>query len=123
MKKPAVAILVLMTSIFAAFTAGFFTGRQVNRDPIRVYQLTAPTQPSVSPTDNTDPTEPLMVNINTATVQELEALPGIGPTLAQRIVDYRREHGPFQAPESLIHVKGIGEGTLEDLLDLITTGG
>ena len=68
-------------------------------------------------------TEPQVVNINTATVQDFEALPGIGPVMAQRIVDYRNEHGPFKSVEELTKVKGIGESKLEELLDLITTGG
>ena len=120
MKKPAVGILILVTCIFTAFTGGFFLGRNLNRAPVRIYQLASPAQTeNTSPIDST-PTEPLVVNINTADVQALEALPGIGPTLAQRIVDYREEYGPFEAPESLINVKGIGESKMADLLDLIT---
>ena len=118
MKKPVMGILVLLIAIFTSFTGGFFAGRQLNRAPIRIYQLPSPTV-ATAPV-NTSPTEPLVVNINTATVQELEALPGIGPTLAQRIVDDREENGPFPAIESLIRVKGIGENKMEALLDLIT---
>ncbi len=64
-----------------------------------------------------------LLNINTATVEELTALPGIGEAKAQAIVDYRAEHGPFRYPEELLNVKGIGEGILEGLLDYVTTGG
>lgn len=60
------------------------------------------------------------VNINKANVQELEALPGIGPTLAQRIVDYRNTNGPFANIESLNEVSGIGEKKYADLKDLVT---
>ena len=135
MKKPAVGVLVLVTSVFAAFTAGFFMGRHLNRAPVRIYQtlpqtadvpqnLPAAQTPDVSAADQTPAeTAPLMVNINTATVQELEALPGIGPVVAQRIVAYRDEHGAFRTVEELTKVKGIGESKLEELLDLITTGG
>lgn len=58
--------------------------------------------------------------MNTADVYELDRLPGIGPTKAQAIVDYRTEHGPFQSAEQLLEVSGIGEATLEGLLDYIT---
>jgi competence protein ComEA len=62
------------------------------------------------------------ININTASTAELETLPGIGPTLAQRIVDYREAHGPFAAIEDIIKVRGIGEGLFNEIRDLITVG-
>jgi competence protein ComEA len=61
------------------------------------------------------------VNINTADVAALDLLPGIGPALAQRIIDYRQEHGPFARLEDIMEVSGIGPGTFEKLRDLITT--
>ena len=62
------------------------------------------------------------VNINTATVPELDALPGIGTTTAQAIVDYRLEHGPFQAIQDIQNVPGIGPATFDGIKDYITTG-
>jgi competence protein ComEA len=62
------------------------------------------------------------VNINTATVPELDALPGIGPTTAQSIVDYRLEHGPFQAIQDIQNVPGIGPATFDGIKDYITIG-
>lgn len=59
------------------------------------------------------------VNINTAPVEELLLLPGIGEKLAERIISYREENGPFSAPEDLLLIKGIGESTLADLRDYI----
>ena len=53
------------------------------------------------------------VDVNTAGLDELQRLTGIGPALAQRIIDYREEHGPFRTVEDLLEVKGIGEATLE----------
>jgi competence protein ComEA len=60
------------------------------------------------------------VNVNQATAQQLQALPGIGPALAERIVAYRDESGPFASPEDLLGVRGIGPKTLERFLDRIT---
>lgn len=61
-----------------------------------------------------------LININTASAAELEALPGIGPSLAQRIVAYREEHGPFRTIEDIKNVSGIGEGRFAQIKDLIT---
>jgi len=63
-----------------------------------------------------------LVNINTATLGELDALPGIGPTTAQRIIDYRNENGEFGSIEDIINVPGIGPATYDELKDLITVG-
>jgi competence protein ComEA len=63
-----------------------------------------------------------LINLNTASSLELEALPGIGPTTAQKIVDYREQNGPFINAEDIINVSGIGPGTYERIKDLITVG-
>ena len=62
-----------------------------------------------------------LININTASVEELDSLPGIGPTIAQRIIDYRDENGPFQTIEDILNVSGVGPSTFEQIKDLITT--
>ena len=67
-----------------------------------------------------NPEERWKININTATAGELEDLPGIGPALAERIIEYRTEHGNFQRPEDLTDVSGIGPGKFAALADLIT---
>jgi len=59
------------------------------------------------------------VNINTATLEQLVALPRIGPAIAQRIIDFRTEHGPFKKLEDLMNVRGIGAKTFENLKPLI----
>lgn len=59
------------------------------------------------------------ININKATVQELEQLKGIGPKIAQKIIEYREKNGPFQKPEDITLVQGIGPKILETNKDLI----
>ncbi len=59
------------------------------------------------------------ININSASATELESLPGIGPTIAQRIVAYRETNGPFATVDDLINVSRIGPATLESIRDLV----
>ena len=60
------------------------------------------------------------IDVNAADADTLTLLPGIGPVLGQRIVDYRETHGPYTAPEQLLQVQGIGPKTLAGLQDYIT---
>jgi competence ComEA-like helix-hairpin-helix protein len=63
---------------------------------------------------------PKRININTASAQELETLPGIGKALAERIIEHRNEYGPFRKPEHLIVMRGISDKRFQNLRDLIT---
>src|SRR5437879_11430157 len=63
------------------------------------------------------------VNINTATKEELDALPGIGPVKAQAIIDYRAKNGPFKTPEDIMKVPGIKEGEFGKLKGQISVSG
>jgi competence protein ComEA len=65
---------------------------------------------------------PAVVNLNTATVEQLDALPGIGPATASRIVEYRQKNGAFKKIEDLMNVRGIGEKNFLKLKPLITVG-
>lgn len=60
------------------------------------------------------------IDLNTATAADLETLPGVGPVLAARILDYRAAYGPFRAVEELLNVSGIGEKKLEAIRSLVT---
>ena len=60
------------------------------------------------------------ININTASKEELMQLEGVGSAIAERIVEYREANGPFEAPEDIMNVKGIGESTYEKNKDRIT---
>ena len=63
-----------------------------------------------------------LININTASQGELESLPGIGPALAQNIIDYRETTGPFETIEDIMKVSGIGTAKFGAMQDLITVG-
>lgn len=69
-----------------------------------------------------DPASSTLININTAGPSELDKLPGIGPALAERIIQYRDEHGPFMQPEDLMDVSGIGPKTFEKMSSMVTVG-
>lgn len=62
------------------------------------------------------------ININTATAEELDTLPGIGPAYAERIIRHREEFGPFKKIEDIKKVRGIGDAAFEEIKDLITVG-
>lgn len=80
---------------------------------------TAPQTPQ-SETQTTETTFP--INLNTATQEEFELLPGIGPVTAEKIIDYRQTHGNFTSIEDIQKVSGIGPATFEKIQELITIG-
>ena len=78
----------------------------------------APAAPGETPP--AQPASPGLVNLNTATADQLDDLPGIGPALAQRVIDYRTEHGPFRAVDELARVNGISSAMVDEFRDLVT---
>ena len=125
MKKDGQFFLIGLTVVFAVFLLGMLVGRGIHKDPVIIQQ---PTTQTAEPTEETVPPETIpsetsssgKININTASVALLDTLPGVGPVLAQRIVDYRETVAPFQQIYDLTNVEGIGMKTLLKIEDLIT---
>lgn len=93
----------------------------VDGEQILVGARAAPWPSGAPPTTSTVPGVPVApVDLNTATMVELETLPGIGPVTAQSILDWRVANGGFTTVDELLEVDGIGEVTLADLRDLVT---
>jgi competence protein ComEA len=81
----------------------------------------AVSETTTSPSPTTKTSQPSgKININTATLAQLDTLPGIGPAYAQRIIDYRNSNGGFKSCEEVKNVKGIGDKTYVKFSDLIT---
>lgn len=99
-------------------------GMQLHVPEIDEEPLDLPTAPAPAPAAPGRSVELFagLVNLNSATAAELEALPGIGPALAANILAYRAEHGPFSAIEQIKDVSGIGDAKFESIRELIDVG-
>ena len=109
-------ILIAITGAFFCLLLGVFLGRNTNKSYIHTEGIHSE-QPQ--PTTSQSTTSQGQIDINTATVQQLQLLPGIGETLAQRIIDYRDQNGSFSTIEELKNVSGIGEKKLDSIKDFI----
>lgn len=113
--KKGIFLLTMTLLLSVGIVAGIFVGRNTM---YRAVSLQPADMVSVS-TESVD----YRLNLNTASAAQLTALPGIGETLAGRIIAYREEVGTFDSLDELLAVNGIGEKTLEKIEDLVTVGG
>ena len=121
MKKAGTFLLIGLSIAFVGFLIGMLVGRNLNSAPATIQLATQATTLPIHQTTSVTATGSVeLVNINTASAMILDALPGIGPILANRIVEYRQEHGPFQDVTDITNVEGIGPEKLLAILDLIT---
>lgn len=128
MKNKVSVLLAVVTALFVGFTLGLFVGRNSGSGTVTLavspQMQTAPTAAATAAAETVpEETVSFPVNINTADADTLTALPGIGRVLAERILAYRRQNGPFRVIEEIMKVEGIGEKKAEAILDLITVGG
>ena len=106
-------VSIILTLVFLA-AAVLCLERQPGETVLAVQAVPEPT--ALEPLESSE--KP--ININTASAQLLEQLPGVGEKLAERIVAYRAENGGFASAEDIMHVDGIGQGIFEEIKGLIT---
>ena len=117
--KKGYQVILAITLGFLFLVAGIFVGRFTKRGTLSVES----SQISTTDPDSNSTSDALStgkINVNKADVDELTLLPGIGETLAQRIVAYRTMNGDFQAIEDLMNVEGIGEVKFSQISNYIT---
>ena len=119
--KKSLYVLLTITLVFIGLIAGVFIGRNAIGTRITLDPLSGNHPSTTSSDEKTD--ELGKVNINTAGVNELTLLPGIGPSKAAEIIEFREEFGKYTCIEDLIYVDGFNYITIEQLRPYITVGG
>ena len=116
--------VLVLTLLFLAFTVGMHWGTRQSRDSFTITtQKQAPQSPAPAaeaPAEDTAGEAEKLVNINTADKETLMTLNGVGEKLAERIIQYREENGPFGRIEDITKVSGIGSGTYLKICQSIT---
>jgi comEA protein len=110
--KEKVLLVFLSTALIFGIIINYYKTRQLKKDPLVFNDLIPESISEIPPKS--------FVNINTATRAELEALPGIGPAIAQRIIEYRERCRGFKRKEEILKIKGIGPKKFSLLKDKIT---
>jgi competence protein ComEA len=94
---------------------------------ITIPELVGPPPPAVEPSGATPdapaPSLSGLIDLNTASVAQLDTLPGIGPVIAQRIVDFREFYGPFESIDQLAEIEGISPAMVDRIRPMVTVGG
>ena len=115
---------LIITALFLVLVVGFGLGGRGNDAEVVVTEFAVKSnselyEQTAASGDKENETE--RININTCTKQQLETLPGIGPVLAERIIEFRDENGGFKTIEDITKVSGIGAAIYEDIYRLICT--
>ena len=125
MKRVGLSVSIGAALLCLGLMLGLFAAGENAYEPLETLPSHQADVPEPSPSPASELTDAAAsddrININTATLEELDTLPGIGPVKAAAIIAWREENGPFRYPEQLLEVSGIGEKTLEELLSLIKT--
>ena len=116
--KKGVLTLLILSLCGISLMIGILIGRNCHDECVVISQNDV-----IASTIPLETLEDSRLDINSATVSQLMELPGIGETIAQRIVDYRKENGKFYVLEDLLLVEGIGEKKLQAIKALVKVGG
>jgi competence protein ComEA len=115
---------LLLTFVFFLATVGWFFVQNRERDLTRISVARVDKEEASYPSEVSDSAPGILdgehININTAPIEDLIRLPGIGSVRAGQIVTFREVHGPFQTKEDIMQVSGIGEKTFQKLSEYIT---
>ena len=120
-KNEQIVLLILSAALLVGIIVSYLDRADTDSVPdFDVQKSAVPIPEMPDKTRSTDMYIALSIDVNTATVKDFEKLPGIGPRIAQRIVDYRTENGGFTSLEDLTKVSGVGPKTLGRLRPQLT---